>query len=134
MVFGKEKLVEDKELESFLEELSWGWEEGHSAKQIAKDMKFGEPEPYGYPLLKTSHVYYFAKKYAEEYGMEPRRKTKKEEEDQKEKKPEAKEKQQKYIDPRFPHRYHKWTPDIPDCVADSLRRSGYLLNDPLDRE
>ena len=75
-----ETLIPDEnELKEFLDILSWAWDtEEMSAKDIAKYLKFGEPEP-GYPQLKVQHIYYFVKKYGEEYGMYSRRKIKEKE-------------------------------------------------------
>jgi hypothetical protein len=73
MVFGHEKLIEDKYLPDFLNALGYFWDCGYSAKRIAQEMDFDELG------LKSYHVYYFAKKYRDEYGFTPRGKTKKDE-------------------------------------------------------
>lgn len=78
MVFGQEKLIADDELEDFLNALGYFWDCGYGAKRIAKEMHFGEPEPEGFPNLKARHVYYFVQRFGESWGMEPRRKQKKE--------------------------------------------------------
>ena len=109
MVYGQEKLFPNKEeLDNFIEELTWAWDEGWSAKKIAKEMKFGEPEPAGYPKLKVQHVYYFIKKYGKEWGVEPRRKVKK--------------KPQTEVQKGIPY-----TNDMPYEVAHYLRGKGLLV-------
>ncbi len=113
MVYGQEKLIEDeKELEEFLNILSWAWDEGWNAKKIAKELKFGEPKSIGYPNLKPHHVYYFVQRYGKEYGMEPRRKLKKE----------KKEEQQTEVKNGVPY-----TSDMPYEVAHYLRVRGLLV-------
>jgi len=114
MVYGQEKLFATKEeLNDFMKHLTWAWVEGMSAKQIAKELKFGEPEPEGYPKLKQHHVYYFIKKYGHEWeGVEPRRKLKKEE----------KEEQQTEVKNGVPY-----TSDMPYEVAHYLRERGLLV-------
>ena len=113
MVYGQEKLVPDeKELEDLLNVLSWAWDEGWSAQKIAKELKFGEPEPEGYPNLKPYHVYYFVQRYGKEWGMEPRRKLKKEKE----------EEQQTEVKVGVPH-----ANDMPYEVVNYLRGKGWLL-------
>ena len=82
MVYGQEKLVPDEHLEDFLNCLAYGWDCGWSAQRIAKEMGFGEPDGTFYEKLKPHHVYYFVQRYGKEYGMEPRRKLKKEKENQ----------------------------------------------------
>jgi len=113
MVYGQEKLFPDeKHLHNFLEELEWAWTlEEMSAKQIAKTLKFGEPEPEGYPNLKPYHVYYFVQRYGKEWGMEPRRKLKKKEEEQ-----------QTEVKNGVPY-----TSDMPYEVANYLRGKGLLV-------
>ena len=113
MVYGQEKLFPDeKHLHNFLEELEWAWTlEEMSAKQIAKTLKFGEPEPEGYPNLKPYHVYYFVQRYGKEWGMEPRRKLKKKEEEQ-----------QTEVKIGVPH-----ATDMPFEVVNYLRGKGWLL-------
>ena len=115
LVFGQEKLIPDDQLESFLSHLSWAWIEGMSAKEIAKEMKFGEPEPEGYPQLKTHHVYYFAEKYAEEWEMEPRRKLKKKE-------PQTEEPKQTEVLSGIPIKN-----DMPFLVVQYLRNHNLLI-------
>ncbi len=93
MVYGQEKLISsDEELDWLLEEIAFFWNKGLSAREVAKEMWFGETAikeakergvkvgDIGYPHLKTRHVYYFVQKYGKEYGMEPRRKVKEKEE------------------------------------------------------
>ena len=114
MIYGQEKLFPDeKHLHNFLEELEWAWTlEEMSAKQIAKELKFGEPEPEGYPNLKPHHVYYFVQRYGKEWGMEPRRKLKKVKE----------EEQQTEVKNGIPY-----ASDMPFEVAHYLREKGLLV-------
>lgn len=76
MVFGKEKLIPDEELGYFLNGFAYAWNEGWSAKKIASEMGFGEPDGTFYENLKPHHVYYFASRYGEEYNLKPRHKQK----------------------------------------------------------
>jgi hypothetical protein len=111
LVFGKEPLVPKEELPDFLNALSYFWDEGLSAKQIAKEMRFGEPQPHGWPNLKPEHVYYFAEKYAKEYGFKPRKKMTK----------------------KMPPGYVKYDPNLPDSVIEIARREGVLWDDPEEK-
>ena len=113
MVYGKEKFFpNEKELHDFMQELTFCWTEGFSAKKIAKEMKFGEPEPEGYPKLKIQHIYYFIKKYGYEWeGVEPRRKVKKEP-----------EKEEKKVQVGIPH-----LNDMPYEVVHYLRTKSLLI-------
>ncbi len=115
MVYGQEKLIPDeKELDELLNLIAWAWDtEEMSAKQIAKELKFGEPEPEGYPNLKPYHVYYFVQRYGKEYGMYPRKKIKKEAKE---------EKQQAEAKMGVLH-----TNDMPYEVAHYLRERGLLV-------
>ena len=111
VVYGKEKLFTDeKELDEFMKFLTWHWEEGYTAKQIAEEMGFGKPE--GYPKLKVYHVYYFIKKHGYEWeGVEPRKKWKK--------KVKVEEEQ---VQQKIP-----FTNDMPFEVARYLRSQGLLI-------
>ena len=75
------------------------------AKRQGKD-----PGQVGYPHIKPHHVYYIAKKYRDEYGLEPRRKHKK---------PEEPETKTFYGVPR--------EADMPHEVVQYLMRKGWLL-------
>jgi len=113
MVYGQEKLVADEELEDFLNALGYFWDDmEYSAKQIAKEMHFGEPEPEGFPHLKPHHVYYFVQRYGKEWGMEPRRKLKKKKE----------EEQQTEVQRGIHH-----LTDMPFEVVNYLRGKGLLI-------
>ena len=118
MPFGREPLLNKKQEETFKEKLISLREQRFSAKQIAEKLNFGKAGPY--KKLTADHVYFYITKFNLKRKIKKRQK--------------VQEKQQKFIDPRFPHRYHRWTPDMPDCVVDGLRRGGYLLNDPLNNE
>jgi hypothetical protein len=105
MVFGQEKLIEDDKLKDFLNLLGYYWDEGYSAKKIAKVLEFGVPGTMC-EKMKTYHVYYFAEKYRDEYGFTPRGKKKKNE-------------PSKNAVP--------YTQDMPPDVANYLRAQGLLL-------
>lgn len=111
MVYGQEKLIEDEELDDFLNALGYFWDCGYSAKKIAEEMRFGQPEPEGFPHLKPHHIYYFVQRYGKEWDMEPRRKLKKKEEE--------KQTQVKYGIP--------YANDMPYVVAHYLRERGLLI-------
>ena len=101
MVFGQEKLIEDEYLPDFLNALGYFWDCGYSAKRIAQEMDFDELG------LKPYHVYYFAKKYREEYGFTPRQKIKKKS--------------------KPPANAVPYTQDMPPNVAEYLRGQGLLI-------
>ena len=111
MVYGQEELFEtEEELNEFMQHLTWAWVEGWSANKIARELKFGEPEPEGYPKLKPQHVYYFITKYGHEWeDVEPRRKLKKKEEETE-------------VKQRIPY-----SADMSFEVANYLRGKGWLL-------
>ncbi len=118
MVFGKERLVPTNELDWFLDEIAYYWNQGWSAKKIAEEMGIGEEyakkdaEKYGvpfgtvgYPELKVRHIYYFVERYGKAYGMTPRRKHK-----------------TNASKTQIPH-----FPDMPTETANYLRDKGLLI-------
>lgn len=61
----KYRLIPPEEEYWFREDFTYYWEQGLTAKQIAKEMQFKEDEKGDAPWspLEVWHVYYFAQKY-----------------------------------------------------------------------
>lgn len=112
MVFGQEKLLTSEQEERFIKYLRWAWEEeGQTANQIAVQLRFGKAGT-KYERLKKRHIYFYVKKY----GLK--------------KDKVSTDKPTQQINPMFENFYTKWTPTMPECVADNLRKEGFLLNEP----
>ena len=120
MPFGRDPLLNEKQEIIFKKELIKLRSERFSAKQIAKKLKFGQSGPY--EKLEVNHIYFYVTKFDLKRKIKKRQKVESD--------------LYKNIPPEERHHYFKWTPGcgIPETVLDSFRRSGRLLNDPLNNE
>jgi len=113
--FGKEKLLTPKQEKKLKIELMRLRAGGVTAKNIATKLNFGKPNS-PYKDLNSNHVYF----YANYFGLKRivKRKLKKIENG---------------INPELKNFYYKWRETMPENVANNLRKHGFLLNDPMEK-
>jgi len=108
--FGKAKLLTVKQEKKFKKILIKLRAEGLTARQIAERLNFGKEGVY--QKLNVDHVYHFIKAF--NLKRIKKRKVKKNDN----------------VKEEYKNLYFKWRPGMPQCVVDSLRKEGFLLNDP----
>ena len=110
MVYGQERLLKPDVEERFKHQLRRLRDLGLTARQIAKELEFGV-EGSVYVKLKPKHVYFYVDRFQLKRKIE--------------------KKVNNDIDPRFKNLFFKYRKDMPEELAENLRKEGFLLNDPL---